>query len=90
MLKFKFYPKRLSILASVVLFIALLPLIAKVLDIHLPTGEEINLMQKTDYTISIDEEADRPRSEENQLTEEEIEFHEERSVGPIYNLTEEE
>ena len=80
--------KRLMILLGIVLAISIIPLVGKVIDIHLPSGEEIAMVHNSEYTTSIDEETERPRSEENELTEEDIKFHEERSMDPIYKIGE--
>jgi hypothetical protein len=81
----KFYPKRIIIVVCMVLAIPLATLIAKVADIHIPNKEEIGMMENNNYN---GEYIPPPQPEENivipdsnlpELTEEEIEFDNERT-----------
>lgn len=73
----KFYPKRLAIFLFVIMGLPML--MAYVLDVHLPTGEEMEMMKELDnYSEPDDNATEDAKTHSHIITQEEKDFEQQR------------
>ncbi|HEU63962.1 MAG TPA: hypothetical protein ENH96_01060 [Chlamydiae bacterium] len=92
----KFYPIGIAIVACIFLAIPVATIVAKVADIHIPSGEEINMMEPEKSELESEwahihashQEVEVPDSNLPELTQEQIEFDNQRTYDGCNGIPE--